>query len=79
MLIAADYYWIVVLVERLTKFLVALGSIFGWAEQGPIPLSRVCNMHANLFKRRCTDLETVVCLLGSRDFGHTEQDSWKSR
>ncbi len=36
MLIGADYYWKVVLVERLTKSLVALESIFGWAEQGPI-------------------------------------------
>ncbi len=41
MLIGEDYYCIVVLVERLTKFLVALGSIFEWAKQGPIPMSRV--------------------------------------
>ncbi len=41
MLIGEDYYCIVVLVERLTKFLVALGCIFEWAEQGPIPMSSV--------------------------------------
>ncbi|KAL0150932.1 hypothetical protein M9458_053851 [Cirrhinus mrigala] len=42
-LIGADYYWQVVSgkVERLTESLVALESIFGWAVQGPIPMSSV--------------------------------------
>lgn len=52
-LIGSDYYWQIVSgrVERLTKSLVALESIFGWAVQGPVAVSSMTEtscMHIQL-------------------------------